>query len=193
MQQDARVTGLTTQDATLIAAGIAAAASLAKLITDALSARGAASRAAHRTVLEPHLSGLATSIHGVVAGAVIAHRRLSDGQEAGNALENSREAAATLKRNRLEVKYALPGLEEPLRTLTRAPDWIATCKGRPQGNDLLLGLTRLSRLVDATITRSYRRGRPPSRWEQWRLSRTTKHVRGVWTTRWEGSDDDPQE
>jgi hypothetical protein len=186
------VAGLTTQEATLIAAGIAAAASLAKLIMDALSARGTATRAAHRVVLEPHLPGLATSIHGVVAGAVIAHRRLSDGQEAGNALENSQEAAMILKRSRLEVKYALPGLEEPLRTLTRAPDWIATCQGKPQGDDLLDGLKRLSRLVDATITRSYQRGRPPSRWEQWRLGQTTKRVRGAWRTRWEGSDEDAQ-
>jgi hypothetical protein len=174
---------LTTQDATLIAAAIAAVASLAKLIADALSARGTATRAAHRTVLQPHLAGLATSIHGVVAGAVVAHRRLQEASAAGNALDNSRSAATALKTYRLEVKYALPGIEEPLRTLTRAPDWIATYKGDPSGDGFVERLQRLSRMVDDAISRSYRRGRPPTRWEQWRLARATKGVRDAWESR----------
>ena len=175
---------VTTQEATLIAAAIAAAASLTKLITDALSARGAATRAAHRAVLEPHLPQLAKSVHGAVAGAVIVHKRAKKGQAGGNALENSQLAAGELKANRLEVKYALPGLEAPLGTLTRAPDWIATCKGKPSGDEVVEGLQRLSRLVDSTITRSYRRGRPPARWEQRRLERADHELRDAWKTRW---------
>lgn len=171
---------LTTQDTALLVAGIAAGT---KLLTDALTARGAATRAAHRAVLQPHLSDLATSIHGVVAGAVLAHRRLQDDKTAGHALENSQSAAADLKKHRLEVKYSLPGLQEPLRTLTRAPDWIATYKGDPSGDGFIECLQRLSGRVDATITRSYRRGRPPTRWEQWRLSRETNRVRSTWEGR----------
>jgi hypothetical protein len=177
------VVELTTQDATLIAAGIAAVASLAKLLADALSARGTATRAAHRTVLQPHLAGLATSVHGVVAGAVVAHRRLKEARAGGNALDNSRSAATALKTYRLEVKYALPGIEEPLRTLTRAPDWIATYKGDPSGDGFVEGLQCLSHMVDDVISRSYRRGRPPTRWEQWRLARATKRVRDAWEGR----------
>jgi hypothetical protein len=173
---------LTTQDAALLAAGIAAGT---KLLTDALTARGAATRAAHRAVLQPHLSDLATTIHGVVAGAVLAHRRLQDDKTAGNALENSQCAAAALKQHRLEVKYSLPGLQEPLRTLTRAPDWIATYKGDSSGDGFIECLQRLSGMVDATITRSYRRGRPPTCWEQWRLSRETKRIRSTWEGRFD--------
>lgn len=186
---------LTRETATLIAAGIAAAASLAKLVTDAFSARGAATRAAHRAVLEPHLADLATSIHGAVAGAVIAHERARQGQATGNALENSQQAATSLKTHRLEVKYALPGLEKPLGTLTRAPNWIATCRGQPAGDEVLKGLKRLSRLVDSTITRSYRRGRPPTRWEQRRLRRANSDLRQAWKTRWAGANaaDDEEE
>src|SRR5919106_6747297 len=114
MRQDPRVgawdhIAVTTQDATLIAAGVAAISSLAKLVADALSARGTASRAAHRTVLEPHLGGLATSIHEVVAGAVLIHKRAQEGQAPGQAGENSHRATANLKALRLEVKYPLPG------------------------------------------------------------------------------------
>lgn len=174
---------LTTQDATLIAAGIAAAASVAKLLADALSARGTATRAAHRTVLQPHLASLATSVHGVVAGAVLAHRRLKEARGAGKALENAKAAAVALKTYRLEVKYALPGIEEPLRTLTRVPDWIATYKGDPSGDGFVDRLQQLGRMVDDAISRSYRRGRPPTRWEQWRLSRATKRVRDAWEGR----------
>jgi len=177
------VATLTTQDATLIAAGIAAATGLAKLVSDALSARGAATRAAHRTVLEPHLPRLATSIHSVVAGAVLVHRRLQNNQLPGNALEISQLGADALKTYRLEVKYALPGLEEPLRTLTRVPNWIATYKGDASGDNLIEGLRRLSRQVDKTISRSYRRGRPPARWEQWCLERANKRVRTAWEGR----------
>ncbi len=178
---------LKTPDATLIAAGIAAATGLLKLVSDAFSARGTATRAAHRHVLEPHLAELAVNVHGVMAGAVVVHRRLKDGQAPGQALQNSQSAADALKESRLAVKYSLPGLEEPLRTLTRVPDWIATYKGDSSGDRLVERLQRLSRMVDATISRSYRRGRPPSRWEQWRLGRQTMRTRHAWENRFGGN------
>lgn len=174
---------LTTQEATLIAAVIAALAGIAKLVSDAVSARGTATRAAHRAVLQPHLAQLATNIHSVVAGAVVVHRRLKNNQEPGSALAVSRAGADALKKNRLETKYALPGLEEPLRTLTRVPDWIATCKGDASGDSLIECLRRLSSCVDRTISRSYRRGRPPVRWEQWRLARENDRARHAWESR----------
>lgn len=180
---------MSTQDATLIAAGIAAAASLAKLFSDMLSARGAATRAAHRSVLQPHLVALATGIHGVMAGAVLAHRLLKSGKAPGSTLANSRVAAEALKTCRLEVKYSLPGLQEPLRTLTRAPDWIATYKGDPSGDLLLTCMQRLSRMVDRAVTQSYRRGRPPTTWEQWRLRRAAARTRDAWERRF-GRDPD---
>lgn len=174
---------LSKEDATLIAAGIAAVASLAKLVADALSARGTATRAAHRAVLQPHLSKLAISIHGSVAGAKIVHDRAKKGQQPGNAMTNAQTAAAALKRHRLEVKYALPGLEDPLGTLTRAPDWIANVKGEDSGEVLIECLQGLGRAVDNVITRSYRRGRPPTRCEQWLLGRANKRVRAAWDRR----------
>jgi hypothetical protein len=46
------VLAVSTPDATLLAAIIAAAASLLKLIADSFAERGAAMRAAHRSILE---------------------------------------------------------------------------------------------------------------------------------------------
>jgi len=174
---------ITKEDATLIAAGIAAFASVVKLAADAISARGTATRAAHRAVLAPHLSSLAKSIHAAVAGATIVHDRAKDDQAPANAMKNAQAAASDLKEYRLEIKYALPGLEEPLKTLTRAPDWIANVKGTDAGESLITCLQSLSSTVDKTISRSYRRGRPPTRWEQWRLKRADKRVRDAWDSR----------
>lgn len=173
---------VTKEDATLIAAAIAAVASLAKLAADAVTARSSATRAAHRAVLQTHLCNLAVSIHGAMAGTTIVHDRAKCGQPPGNAMKNAQAAAADLKAYRLEVKYSLPGLEDPLGTLTRAPDWIAHYKDG-SGDSLLKCLQSLSRVVDATITRSYRRGRPPNRWEQRRLARANARARAAWESR----------
>jgi hypothetical protein len=174
---------MTKEEVTLFAAAIAAAASLAKLISDFVSARGTANRAAHRSVLQPHLDRLAASVHGVVAGAVLIHLRYKSGQEPAHALVNATAAGADLKNHRLEIRYALPGLEAPLRTLTRAPDWSCTYRGDASGDVLVWSLEQLGRRVDRTVSSSYRRGRPPSRWEQRRLRGANRLARFAWERR----------
>jgi hypothetical protein len=174
---------LTTQDATLIAAGIAAAAALLKLVADAVSARGAATRAAHRSTLEPHLGQLGKGIHEVTAGVVLTHRRVKQGQAPGNARVNAERAAQQLKDKRLEVKYALDGTDEALRVLTRAPNWVATYQGDTSGDALVAKMQRLSKHLDDVIGRSYRRGRPPTYVERKRLERAASQTRETWERR----------
>lgn len=175
--------GLTTQDATLLAAVIAAVAAVIKLIADALSARGTAMRAAHRTALEPHLASLGKGIHEIMAGVVLVHRRVQKGQAPGNALVHAERAAQELKGRRLEVKYELGGTEEALRVLTRAPNWIATYRGDASGLALVEQMQKLSRRLDDTIARSYRRGRPPTWPERKWLGRAAREVRETWKRR----------
>lgn len=177
------VFALSTQDATLIAAGIAAAASVLKLVVDAISARGAAMRAAHRSILEPHLAPLGQEIHEILAGAVIVHRRAKRGAAPGESQLNAKRAAASLKERRLLLKYSLNRLHEPLRILTRTPDWVANYKGDTSGDVLIEQMQDLSKRLDAVISRSYRRGRPPSWVERRRLLREAKNVRGTWERR----------
>ncbi len=174
---------LTTQTATLVAAGIAAIAAVLKLLVDALSARGEAARAAHRTVLQPYLAPLGRGIHEVTAGVVLVHRRIKEGQAPGHALDNAERAAQTLKEHRLEVKYSLGGTDEALRVLTRAPNWVATYKGDPTGDALVERMQALSKRLDSIIARSYRRGRPPNWAERKQLSRIARQTRATWERR----------
>lgn len=177
------VLAVSTADATLLAAVIAAAASLLKLIADSFAERGAAMRAAHRSILQTHLEPLGESIHTIAAGAVLEHRRAKEGEAPGNAQANAFSAAEALKKQRLLVKYCLDGLDEPLRILTRAPNWVATYKGDTTGDKLVERLQRLSGRLDSAIARSYRRGRPPSRIERSILNRDAKKAREIWEKR----------
>jgi hypothetical protein len=114
---------------------------------------------------------------------VLLYRRAQQGQEPGSAGVQAARGAASLKLKRLEVKYPLAGLEEPLRTLSRGYDWAATYQGDPSGEAFITHLRALSRSVDATVARSYARGIPPSWWERRRLDRQVKAVRAAWQTR----------
>jgi hypothetical protein len=183
--------GVTTQTATLVAAVIAASATIITLILDVAMARGAEARAAHREVLAPHLAAIGEGVHQVLAGAVILHRRAKQGQSPGAADRKAgTTGAALLKELRLKVKYPLAGIEEPLRTLSRAYDWAQTFKGDESGDAFIEAAQKLGREVDSVIARSYSRGTPPRRWEQWRLARRTADVRDRWTSRFPSADAD---
>jgi len=134
---------MSTQIATLIAAGISATAAVLVLLGNLLGARGAEARAAHRRILEADLAALGEALHEVVASAVIVHRRVKDGQAPGAAAANGARAAATLKAMRLTIKYPLHGAEEALRTLSRVPDWAATYKGHKTGDDFIVKAQKL--------------------------------------------------
>lgn len=178
------IVALTTEDATLIAAVIAAAAGLLKLGIDAIVSLGAETRAAHREILAPHLGEIATGIHQVVAGAVLVHTRAKQGQAPGEADTKAGKAGTeALKRQRLEVRYSLAGANEALRTLSRAYDWASTFKGDASGDTFIEAVRTLGRVVDDAIARSYSRGRPPTYWERRRLDRTAKSVRAAWESR----------
>lgn len=180
---------LTTQEATLIAAVIAASAASLKLIVDAVTSRGAEARAAHREVLSAHLGELGTAIHQVVAGAVLLHNRAKLGQRPGEAdTKAGREGSEALKRKRLDVKYPLDGTNDALRTLSRSYDWAATFKGDQTGDEFIDALQKLGRRVDRTIARSYAKGRPPTWWDRRRLKRREARVRAAWKDRFGGKE-----
>jgi hypothetical protein len=55
---------------------------------------------------------------------------IEQGQAPGNAGVRAARGAETLKLKRLQVKYPLAGLEEPLRTLSRGYDWAKRSIGK---------------------------------------------------------------
>jgi hypothetical protein len=174
---------VTAQTATLIAAGVAASASLVSLIVNLVAVRGAEARAAHRKALEPHLGELGQGVHSVIAVAVLLHKRARQGQAAGAWLENGEQASQVLKRKRTELKYPLLGVDEALRTLSRIPTWSATYRGHASGDRLLSEARSLAAIVDRVVAKSYAKGRPPTALERWRLSRRVERVRAAWGER----------
>jgi hypothetical protein len=179
---------MTAETATLLSAGIAAAASVMILLGNLIGARGAEARSAHRNVLEPHLPDLGEALHEVVASAVLQHRRAQNNQAPGAAGQFGAKAAEILKAKRIAVRYPLRCTGPALRTLSRLPDWASTYKGHESGDELIGHARELGRLVDAVIARSYARGRPPTRFERWRVERQNKRLLETWERRFGAPD-----
>lgn len=156
---------VTQPNATLWAAFVAAVASLASLVLNLMAGRRAEMRAAHRVTLLPHLESLGESIHQTLATSMMLRQRALNGQDRTKWIEAGEVGAATLKTLRPQVRYALPGVEEPLRVISRLPNWIATYRDVDDGDaeQLLRHARELQVGVDAAIRRSYRTGLPPGR------------------------------
>lgn len=174
--------------ATLVAAGIAAVAALLSLLTTFLGDRRAEMRAAHRVALQTHLETLGEGIHKTAASATILRRRFLEGSDPAPWRDAGRTGAKALKAVRPKVKYTLYGLDEPLRTLSRMPEWVATYKDVPKTNaeELLKAMQKLAASVDAAIRRSYRRGLPPGWIRRW-----CAKVRRLWGERFDAADPRP--
>lgn len=169
----------------MIAASIAAGAALLTLAGNVLGSRRAEMRTAHRTALTGQLQDLAEGIHETVAAATILRRRNLAGSDVADWIEKGKKGSDKLKSVRPQCRYTLFGLDDPLRTLSRMPEWVATYKNVPGTNadKLLAEMTKLASEVDAAIRWSYRRGLPPGAIRRWRLKRRSDRVRDLWYTR----------
>jgi hypothetical protein len=178
---------VTQAHATLIAASIAAAASVIALVTNLLAGRRAEARAAHRQLLQPFLADLSEGVHELLATATILRQRALKGQDTQTWITRGAVAAEKLKAIRPRIRYLLDGLDEPLRVLSRIPEWIATYRDVGDGSAELLmkRARRLAGLVDRTIARSYRRGLPPGAVVRWRARRSASALRTVWANRFQ--------
>lgn len=169
--------------AVVAAALIALVASLASLLLTARAGRKGEERQAHRRLLEPTLVDLGEAIHTVIASATVHFQKTRGGQDARTWLDRGNAAADDLRKVRPRLKYILFGVDEPLRTLTRLPDWTATFKGDDSGAPFIDRARHLGLLVDRAIARSYARGRPPNTLERWRLRRANGALRKSWNSR----------
>ena len=171
--------------ATLIAAGVAAAASVASLVTNALTSRRAEMRAAQRVALSPHLTELAEGLHGVLATSTLLRKRALNQQDVSEWIVRGRAASDQLKSVRPKLRYILNGLDEPIRVLSRLPEWVATYRDVSEsGAEALLESGRkLEQCVSKIVRRTYRRGLPPSRWASFRADRLVKKTRNLWEVR----------
>ena len=136
--------------ATLIASVIAAGAALLSLI----SQRRSEFRAAHRKVLEPHLSLMAGIIHETVATSVIITKTNSN-EAAKNWREKALGPKKQLQELRPQLRYPLWGIGDAIHTLSRLPDWVEHARDWPA---YASGLTergdRLAKALDFSVRRS---------------------------------------
>lgn len=109
---------------------------------------------ARREAIQTYVPGLARSTWQCVAAPRTMLNKTPGSAGAANWKARGSEAAAELSSVRLEVRHLLPGLEEPLRALTRVPDWVVH---KHSNNDLAAAqeicddATQLRELIDRCI------------------------------------------
>jgi hypothetical protein len=159
----------------LIAAGIAAIASLTSMVLNLRAHRLGELRAANRRLLDPHVARLGAGLFRLVAlSREIA--RESSPEAARRWRELAQQVERRLERARIEVRYPLWGLDGAMATLARLPEWIDASRGAAsRQRDLLARGAELQASLDRAILSSFQKGRVPSRWTRatvgWRASR----------------------
>ena len=170
---------MSLETATLIAAIVAAGASIIALFVGLLAGRAAESRAAHRQLLAPDLSQISEVIYSTVACSKILIEAKTE-PAVGNWRARAEAAKERLKAIRVKLRYPLWGITDPMNTLTRLPDWIE--HARPldpeHGKRIFAAGKALAWWLDETVRKSYLAGRPPSvaqrlivNFHSWRLDR----------------------
>jgi len=179
---------VTAQDATLIAALIAAVATIAALCINAYQASqrerretrrtaGRERRDIHRSALTPELPELADALHQVVATSFMQHKALAqNGKGAVQWRERGNNAAKRLEEVRPRVRYSL-GLDEGIRTLTRLPGWVGHRKGSQAGEVMLAAADDLAQALHSAIEESWRSGEPSPEETQNRVLRLLEELR----------------
>lgn len=171
---------MTTAEATLGAAVLAAGASLVSLFVNVRAAQRAEARDAQRSVLAPALEGLSAAFHECVASANVVLEKSPESEGRGNWIVRCNQARDNLKTLRSGIRFVLPGLDEAIRTLSRVPDWAQNYHDKPDGNEFLERADKLRRALDRAVSHAYTRGRPPGRWEQRWVAWRAKRVRDQW-------------
>jgi hypothetical protein len=149
---------MTTQEATLIAAVIAAFASVAKLFFD----RFAEGRLSIRTLLLPLIAKMGEAVYGIVATSSVMLEAETD------AKFRSWHSKACHEREKLrllrpKLRHPLWGLDEGLRVLERLPDWCSHARSdKVRASQMLRHATSLRQMIDVTALRCYSGGRRPN-------------------------------
>lgn len=115
--------------------------------------------------IQPDLNTIAEGIHNVTASSTVMRDRIMAGKDPSAWYARAAEGRKQLDAVRPRVKYSLYGLTEPLRVLSRMPDWLShTAKANSEvdySERLLRDMQALQVSVDMAVRWSYRRGLPP--------------------------------
>lgn len=163
--------------ATLLAATIAAVASILVLFLRLRSGESAEARAAYRDELRPYVQEIGDALYMLVACATLyARDHATNNRDHWNRQLDT--AAGKLRAARFRVRYQLWGLDEGLRTMVFLSFWIRQAEADERAQ-LIEAATRLRQRLDRVIMRCFLRGRPPTLSERTGVSLATRHLRGL--------------
>lgn len=176
---------MANENITLIAALIAAAASLVGLGVNMISAFYAEKRSAYRLSFQNSFLELGQLLYAIVALSVKMRKSNSD-----EAFHKERVKANQVAQDtdalRRKLIYALWGVEDGIKQLVWVPTSIALLKNRRSGKEAKLvtdKATRLRMALDKIVRRAYLTGKPPGyfdraviRWKALRLRRFCQNL-----------------
>ena len=169
----------TAEQATLLAAIIAAVASVSTLVLNIFASRSAEMRVAHRQSLEQHIHELSSAIHSTIASTKILTQAKTD-ISVKNWRERATDAQNKLKELRMILRYPLWGITDAIGTLTRLPDWIDNTREYPEYvKEFFTKGRKLGNEIDSSIRNSYTYGRPPTIYERLRVRFAEKQLENV--------------
>lgn len=162
---------------TLVAAIVAAGASLIVMLLTILHQRSSELRVARRAALDKIIVDLGALFHELLATCNVYTQARSPESEQ-KWIGKAFQARDRIKSIRPSVRYSLWGLDEGLRTLTRLPEWLEHKRADSEATkELLTAGDNLRKALDSAILGSYKHGRPPSLFERRRVCRRADQLR----------------
>jgi hypothetical protein len=164
---------------TVVAASVAAAASLITLTVNLRAQLRTELRLAQRKFLEPVIIPLGEALHEMMASSHLMTKAKSD-DSWGKWVERAEGAQAELKEMIPRLRYPLWGVDDGLRMLTRLPDWMQHARGdSARSAELLAAADALRLALDRAIQSSYDAGRRPTWLERRRVAARARTFQAV--------------
>lgn len=148
---------------------------------------------ARREAIQAYVPKLARLTWQCVAAPRTMLNKIPGSEGAASWKARGSEAAEELRSLRLEVRHLLPGLEEPLRVLTRVPDWVVhkhSCNDLAAAKDICDDATQLRQLIDRCIVSVTVHGESPDRGDIAEAERRAEAIRQRYDDRSGEADDE---
>jgi hypothetical protein len=173
--------------AAIIAASIAALASIANLFFNIFNQIMLENRSAYRKTLERHYNTLGELLHQSVAISDVIAKRISLSQGIESWTNKNSKVKKKLEYCRKQVRYSLWGVDDGLRRMTRVSNWVTHCKCIPDRvYEIVVTADKLRKCLDRIIMNSYKKGRRPTlldrlkvKYRVWRLEKKYHEIKSV--------------
>jgi len=180
---------MTKEEVTLIAAVIAASASIFTIIMNLRAQKSSELRVSYRDSLEPQIAELGEALHEIVATTNIYLFKTKSNEAKQNWRQKHENARDNIKALRKKVRYQLWGIDEGLRAISRVGDHAThLTEDNVRASKLMEAATNLREKLDKTIKNCYQRGAAPTRMESWLVSRAAKKITEVFNDFAPGND-----